>query len=237
MSRLVESLKSFILRHKKLYAVAMPIKGYISARSQGLTWHYPNYIYFNWLDCNSTVIDVGCGSDADFSRHLIKKYGLKCYAVDPTVKHRTALEAIEREFPDRFKHLNFAVSVTNGTITFHESKDSMSGSIRTDHRNVREHEVKSYQVESVTPIELLNRLGLEFADFLKLDIEGAEFELLSNLDLSQLKAFKQIFVEFHSCLHGITHREIKTIVDLFRESGFKVFSIGGQTSHNFLFVV
>lgn len=54
---------------------------------------------------------------------------------------------------------------------------------------------------------ILNKNNSDFFDninchediFLKLDIEGGEYEIISNLREDQLKKIKQIVIEFHSC--------------------------------------
>ena len=82
-------------------------------------------------------------------------------------------------------------------MTFYESTTNESGSILPDHVNAIRDEVTSYEVRTLTPIALLDHLGLDSADILKLDIEGAEYELLQSISADELVPFRQIFIEFH----------------------------------------
>ncbi|MEI8210011.1 MAG: hypothetical protein WCG16_12450 [Methylococcales bacterium] len=102
------------------------------AKSLGISFHRPNYIYLNKLNSNSTVVDVGCANDPDFSIYVIKKYNCKSFGVDPTKKHFDALKKIESDYKDKFVHLPFALVSKSGKLIFHESKTNVSGSIMDD---------------------------------------------------------------------------------------------------------
>ena len=79
-----------------------------------------------------------------------------------------------------------AVTARDGEIMFNESAENVSGSVLADHTNIRNDHITSYPVESVGLSSLLARLGLSKADYLKLDLEGAEYELLDQPDAETL---------------------------------------------------
>lgn len=196
------------------------------ARNLNIAYVKPNYIYLDKFDNLSVIIDVGCGYDADFSLHMISKYGLRVFGVDPTLKHRESLHALKKRTQGRFEHLNLAVTSVDGKITFYESLDNVSGSIISDHTNVVTNRIRSYEVESVTLRGLLNRIESTTVDFPKLDLEGAEYELLGKATESDLRAFKQIFVEFHHyCIERYSVRDTKSIVQSVCKKGFRSFTL------------
>lgn len=47
--------------------------------------------------------------------------------------------------------------------------------------------------------------------FLKLDIEGGEYKILSHLTQDQIKKFKQIVIEFHDCYNDIKIKLLKKL--------------------------
>ena len=97
----------------------------------------PNYYMFkNGFSKNATIIDVGCGFDADFSRYMIKTYGLKAIGIDPTLKHQNALQKISETEKGQFRHILAAVSGHDGKISFNESEENVSGSILETHRKI-----------------------------------------------------------------------------------------------------
>src|SRR5215203_476629 len=146
-------------------------------RRLGMTYYPPNYVYFDSFGPESVVADVGCGYEAEFSRHMIATHGLRAFGVDPTRKHAGSLQTLVKSSGGRFVHLPLAVTQRNGVLTFHESRQNESGSILAEHTNVRHDETVTYDVESVSLAELRRRVGGNTVDFLKLDLEGAEYDL------------------------------------------------------------
>jgi FkbM family methyltransferase len=179
------------------------------------------------------VIDAGCSYEADFSLLMIKKYGAKAYAIDPTRKHATCLERLAENHSGRFVFLPLAVAASDGILTFHESKSNESGSLMNDHKNMREGEITSYQVKAVTLPTLLSTIGEKKIDILKLDIEGAEYDLLKSVTKDDLQPFVQIFIEFHH--HAIPRYSVEETKRLEKKIcgyGFSSFSLD---DHNYLF--
>ena len=166
-------------------------------RELGLIYVHPNFLYHRELETDGIAIDAGCSYEADFSQYMIKEHQLRAYGVDPTKKHQPALEQLEEHYGDRFKHLPLAISAESGTLTFHESAENESGSLLDDHVNVRQDQITSYEVESVTLRTLSERVGADQIEILKLDLEGAEYALLEGVKAEDLTPFKQVFIEFH----------------------------------------
>ncbi|GEM_PF-1058947 len=203
------------------------------AKKIGIISHEPNFIFMDWFDKSSVIIDVGCGYEADFSVSMIDRYGLKAFAVDPTRKHAPFLRKIEERMDGRFKHLALAVTQKNGKLLFNESVEHESGSVLSEHKNIRHDEIRSYEVESVNLKGLIDRIGIKNIDLIKLDIEGIEYQLLSHVSKKDIEPFRQIFVEFHhKTVPQYTHRHTKEIVRHIRRHGYEVFSADGR---NYLF--
>ena len=203
------------------------------AGREGLAFVAPNFVYRPELSEDSVVIDAGCSYEADFSVWLIHRHRVRAFGVDPTRKHRSALQRLEARYPGRFEHVPCAIAATDGVRTFHESRANESGSLLADHVNVIHDETTSYDVETVTLGTLLKRIGVETVDILKLDLEGAEYGLFEGMTAEQLRPFKQLFVEFHH--HAVSHSGVADtlrIVELVSGFGFRAFSVD---DHNYLF--
>ena len=200
---------------------------------QGVSFAPPNYIYFGKFDESSTIVDVGCGSEAEFALHLIDKYRLKAYGMDPTRKHAPALQQLEKNHPGLFTHIPKALSWQAGAIVFHESEQNESGSLLSDHHNVLNDRTLSYEVETVSLQGLSNEVHKGTIDFLKLDLEGAEYEVLDKVTPEDLKGIRQLFVEFHHhCIEQYEIADTLARVDKINQAGMESITID---DHNYLF--
>lgn len=198
----------------------------------GIKFFAPNYLYFDNFNESSVIIDVGCGYEAELSRHLIEKHNLSAFGVDPTIKHAQSLQELEKSSGGKFHHLAIAVTMKNGFVTFYESKQNESGSILEEHNNMQNDEIKTYNVESLSLQGLVQRIRQTPIDFIKLDIEGAEYELLAEIKDEEINLFKQIFIEFHfRCTNHSVH-ETKLLVHKICDKGFKMFTLDQE---NYLF--
>jgi FkbM family methyltransferase len=205
----------------------------VGFRKKGLVFIEPNFLYFPRIVAGSRVIDVGCSYEADFSMIMIGRHGATALAVDPTRKHAEALRKLEEKNKGRFTYLPFAVSKQDGTTTFHESRSNESGSLMPDHVNVLTDETVTYDVQTVSLVSLLAYAGGGEIDILKLDTEGAEFDLLNEVSRDDLRPFKQLFIEFHH--HAVakySKSDTQRIVNRITEFGYRPYSVD---DHNYLF--
>ena len=194
----------------------------------------PNYYMFKpRFSAASTIVDVGCGYDADFSICMIKMFGLKAIGIDPTLKHQGGLSVLSKKMEGRFTHRPWAISEKNGKIVFNESVDNVSGSILENHQNLKSGAIKKYEVESISLKNLPRRLELEKIEYIKLDIEGAEYGLIDKLEKGDLAQYEQVFIEFHHhCLPHYSKTDTLQKVKKMESCGFKSFTID---NHDFLF--
>lgn len=203
------------------------------ARKMGLESVPPNFIFFPRFNERSVIIDGGCGYLAELSNYLIDKYGLTAFGVDPTHKHAASLKRIEERTNGRFRYLRLAIAADDGFQTFFESREMESGSLFTDHTNVRGSETISYVAEAVSVRSLIRRTRTEAVDLLKLDLEGAEYEIFEGIDVADLGPFGQIFIEFHHhALRRFTKDDTRRIVEKLCHGGLKTFTLD---DHNYLF--
>lgn len=172
----------------------------IKCTIRGLQFFPPNYAFFGNFSPNSVAIDVGVGDDPDFSILLMKKYSMKCYIVDPTLKHRPTLEKFVQENPGAI-FLPYALGSKTESRTFYESQSNVSGSLQNEHINIRNDPIKTYEVQVVTMSDLLTRIGNLQISIMKIDIEGEEYDFIKSLTKEDVKQIDQIILEFH---HGKT---------------------------------
>lgn len=193
----------------------------------------PNYILFDRFTDDSVFIDVGCGYMAELSQYLIQKYKLTAYAVDPTEKHASDIRELVIQYSPHLIHLPYAITSSNEEIVFFETLDHESGSLYEDHCHIVKDNIRKYKVQGRNLSTLLKELGLTKVDLLKLDLEGAEYELIANLTAEDIIAVDQLFIEFHHHAFKRIHRkDTRKAVSIIKSLGFKAFTLD---SHNYLF--
>jgi hypothetical protein len=86
---------------------------------------------------------------------------------------------------------------------------------------------EKYHIETVSLASLIDLMDEKYdIDLLKIDIEGAEYDLLLNSSDSELLKFKQITVEFHDFLDSKYKEKNKLIEKRMIDLGFDVLKNG-----------
>jgi FkbM family methyltransferase len=191
-----------------------------------------DFLFFPLIN-NAIVVDVGCGHEAEFAITMINKYNANSVIIDPTIKHKPQLDALVEKYQGKLKHYPYLLSKENGTIDFSQPKNYESGSILDDHVNSKREDTLVYKVQSINLDSLIKLLNVKHVDIIKLDLEGAEYELFKDINITQLNPFKQIFIEFHHhAIERYTLQDTKNIVTKLKSFGYKEYSLD---DHNYLF--
>ncbi len=77
-----------------------------------------------------------------------------------------------------------------------------------------------FEADMITFADIFDNYGIDRINMLKIDIEGAEHELFSNVTIELLKKVDEIIMEVHSYTTGM--REIKAIIGKLKEAGFRL---------------
>jgi FkbM family methyltransferase len=124
------------------------------------------------LEAGSIVYSGGVGEDTSFDLGVIETYGCTVWAFDPTpraVEHAAGLDEPRLEF------LPFGLWSEDSIQQFHAPPfaEWVSHSITNQHATA-----PSFDAECRSVPSLMAELGHEHLDLLKLDVEGAEYEVL-----------------------------------------------------------
>lgn len=139
------------------------------------------------LDGTSRVLDVG-GFEGDWAVEIFARYGCRVDVFEPIPQFADALRR-RLDFTDRILVHEFGL----GGSTRHV--DMSAAGDRSSHIHVGEGEVTA-EIRDV--VDHLAAAGLDHVDLMKLNIEGAEYELLERvLDAGCAGRFAFILVQFH----------------------------------------
>ena len=176
------------------------------------------------LDQDSIVYSLGVGEDIAFDLSIIEDFGVEVHAFDPTP---SSIEMISTaELPNRFHFHPWAITAEDGTLKFYprvkkdgSKSDVMYTMIAEDASIEDAIEVPAFSLSSIA-----NRLGHSRIDLLKMDIEGAEYEVLEGLLVSPIKP-SQLLVEFHHRFPVIGIEKTADIIKRLQKAGYKIFAI------------
>jgi FkbM family methyltransferase len=172
------------------------------------------------IEHGDRVVDIGAhiGSTALIFRQAVGKQGeVICFEPNPE-SFEMLQSTIERNNLDNFKLFNQALGDSNEEIKLEHNSDntgesSIKGSKKVD---------KTFNVDLVEAKDKLDSLGE--IDWLKIDVEGVEYEIISNLG-DDIARFKGLFLELHS--DRLLDNEIKQIYEILSSNGL-VYTFNGD---------
>ncbi len=166
------------------------------------------------LNERSVVYSFGVGRDISFERALIEQYAVTVHAFDPTP---LALAWIRtQDLPERFILHEFGIAAYDGTASFQAPTKAKFESFSLVRSSGLGDPVKAPVHRFATVSNLLKHTHVSL---LKLDIEGAEYDVLDDV-LSSGIQIDQILVEFHHRWKEIDARQTRRAIANLRSAGW-----------------
>ena len=185
----------------------------------------------NGISADSVVYSFGIGTDISFDRSLIETYGLTVDAFDPTPASIAWLKA--QPLPRQFRWQELGIAAYDGRATFFPPADpghvshSVVQPVGSDRQGI---DVDVRRLSSI-----MSGLGHERIDVLKLDIEGAEYEVLDDILAGDVRP-TQLLVEFHHRVAGIGVERTRRAVAGLKAAGYRIFSVS-DTGEEYGFIL
>jgi len=186
-----------------------------------------------WLDRrlvrpDPLLVDCGLGRDISFDVAFLSRFGGTVIGIDP---NPASLAWCRAHCPPGMHLRDRAFWTQAGReLTFYlprpaeqlpRGADGVSGSLLGSHVYVSGGE--SRRVTTTDLDEVLAAAGRVDCDVLKLDIEGAEFEVLADLaGRGALGRCRQLLAEFHDGITGHGRGETETVVQAVCAAGFRL---------------
>ncbi len=188
---------------------------------------------YHWILCptglnaNSVVYSGGVGRDISFEHALVRNYGCQVVLLDPSPTGLATMERPENKIP-QFMHQPVALAGQCGTLKFSRPQDAAEGSWFKKSDGTADLEVPSLNLGT-----LMKQNGHNHIDLLKLDIEGAEYEVIDDM-LKQRLPVRQVLVEFHNnLLPGIRRRQTVRAILKMAAAGYRLVKKDGE-NHTFI---
>ena len=153
-----------------------------------------------------TFLDIGANDGRTFSNtHALAQLGWVGVCVDASPRAFSSLVETYNENP-RIQLLNVAVTDTDGPITLHEATDTLLSSLDAEQRKTwGQFEFKEVIVDGVTFAKLMDGVAPTGFDFISIDAEGHDLDILRQMDLDELGC-KMLCIE-----HGGRQSEIRAL--------------------------
>lgn len=173
---------------------------------------------------NPVVLDFG-GNQGEFARYVAQNFQARTWLYEP-------LPVLFRDIPDIPDMVKYpeAVAAQRGELTLKYS-GKRCASLYEGYGEGEEFRVKSVDLATV-----FSRLPPGDADLVKMDIEGAEIELLETAPAEILGRVRQMTVEFHDFLYPELQPRVEAIKKRLAELGFYVINFSYHTNGDVLFV-
>lgn len=160
------------------------------------------------------IVDIG-GGLGDFTLHAARVSNSVIHAYEPFPESRELLN-------ENLKH-----NKINNVVVYHDAVGAGIGELHLTtttgvavrHSTAQDDDSADLTVNSIPLSTVINRLDNAHIDFLKMDCEGAEYDILLNADDATLGAISHICMEYHDDLTPHTHQEL---VSFLSEKGFDV---------------
>jgi FkbM family methyltransferase len=176
----------------------------------------------------ATVIDVGAnvGCFSLLAARLVGPAG-RVFAIEPDpATYRQLLRNIELNALQNVTPLRLAVGGERGKVTLHSPPNALFSSVFS---SVNGHEVQGIdrEVEMTTLQAITDEHRIRRCDFLKLDCEGAEHDIIAKMSATTAERIAQITME----VHKIPGRDGQTLHSNLERLGYRRVSSSGLAAY------
>lgn len=176
------------------------------------------------IDNLSTVIDIGANSGL-FSKLCFDKNAKQIFAIEPNINCLSNLRSIFND-ENRITIINKAISDFVGTVDLYTNDDCTTlSSLYKEHANTN---TCTQTVDCTTLEKIVNDYNIKQISLLKLDVEGAEYSILENLNKNIYDITDSILLEYHDN----KDKRVKKLVEILESHGFSILQVRNHSKNN-----
>jgi FkbM family methyltransferase len=172
-----------------------------------------------YLNRAGSVIDLGMNK-GDFARIMHDTYGSRVIGAEAN-----PVLAAKLSGSNGIVCKNVAISDSNGNVKFSINEDSEASTIVSDSTPISDTVIP---VPSITLSKFLREAEVEQVDLLKIDVEGAELDIIETTDPDIFRRCTQITVEFHRFLYPSHAPRIEKAIALMSGLGFRYIDFSNE---------
>ena len=176
------------------------------------------------LGPHSLVYSLGVGDSIDLDIDLIHHYSLSVHAFDPTPYSEEWIANLE--LPSNFVFHPWAAAGKDGSLRLYRRRNrrGKTSKVMWTADSSAGDDGDFVDVPAYTIRTMMEKLGHDRIDLLKVDVEGAEYAILDGLgDVANLPT--QLLVEFHHRFPGIGKQRTAASIEALKKLGYRIFAI------------
>ncbi len=157
---------------------------------------YKDKIYKPYLDGRKDLTIIDVGANIGLTTYYFYPFAKKIYSIEPGKEHLEVLKAMIKfnDMEDKVTVIQKAMSHENGTKTFYHNTNTTMFSLKSQVSDKGEKE----EVDAITFDVLFKENNIDHVDFMKLDIEGSECEVLASEGFEKVAGKIDLIVgEYH----------------------------------------
>ena len=201
-------------------------------KKAGISEHYTHFLLTSSINQNSVLVDLGA-NEGKFYCLLNSKYNCTSHVVEASPTLYQTLPANPKT-----STYHYAVGKQEGLVNFFLSDNPEANSLHAGIATITG-KPNPITVEGISFENFLKKAGISSKiDVLKIDIEGAELDVLENISANSLKIISQIAVEFHDFLFKDADYlgRLKLSLKKLRDNNFLILKISNTDFREVLFV-
>lgn len=175
---------------------------------------YQDRVYASLLSGKKDLVIMDVGANIGLTAQFFADYAKTVYAIEPSQIHIDCIkEAIKFNDIKNIKPYKYAVGSENGTMTLNHNANTTMFSLSKAVGQEGE------EVEVFTLPALFKKLKVDHVDFMKLDVEGVEMEVIGGEPFLEVAdKIDSMLIEYHTW----SGRNPGQLVQALTNAGFKV---------------
>lgn len=182
---------------------------------------YIDKVYERFVLGRKDLIVLDVGANVGIFTQYIYPYASKIYSLEPSKPHIEVLNTMisYNKLEDKVKVIDKALSHENGKAKFYHNDNTTMFSLRDTVNKQEDYE----EVETITFDRLFEENNIDHVDFVKLDVEGSECEILGSEGFDKVSDKINVIVgEYHNW-SGFNPEQLKTTL---MDRGFRFYWLG-----------
>lgn len=178
------------------------------------------------IDKHSVIYSFGAGEDVSFDLKLIEHYHLQVQGFDPSPR---SIEWVGgQKLSEKFHFYPYGLAAIDGSITFSEPAEQNIHSLKISDMEVEgDAGLKTHKLPVHRLSTIMQNLKHDKIDILKMDIEGAEYEVIEDI-LEASLPISQILIEFHHRFKNIGIGKTQKAISQLNNAGYRIFSVSAS---------